>query len=605
MDFKAAYVPLSTKQALIRDALRAADCRVPDNAAFVQIFFDYLVLYFHGAICATLSLNEDSVPAIRSLHSLDNPHVIKRPDASVSRDSLKLELARLKKSPATVCENHDGTFLHFLLRQHYDRLRAGIKDYPQLRQHVEMGEESAPEILTADTDLLEPVRQQLDAIYSQLDNCDLFKSPPQIVPRPDHFLPLFAVARHPASRARKVKKTKTQLTYTPHLLLGNFHLDALATKRHSTCADIRTAIEQPLQSGRAAADSPLMSGTADFIPAGGSRTHGSPNKEIEADLFSMCQGGPLMFVPVHIGAIPWMAFFTVEPTGNGKSEMGGEWLRHYHFYRDVCPYLAGAVANGVHDAFANALVKEADKYGGSSAHDPEHISDVWRPLTDQFRLYKSVKLKGNGNVEVTSLDGPGWRVSNPKVLAKKIEEQLQRRRAVNLSAENAVVCDGKLHVDGFEPISMEQWLSEQQYAAVKEAVEKSLAPSDGSLNFESAPLYALNTLNEKRLAVLLLLTRCKIKGKDFSSVCSSRKGRRDSGMILKRLIGDPAPKSEHGMTTYRLAVASGVEGMQSEGGQANWSGIPFPFRVFISKYAAGQKPAKTATVPAATTSGPE
>jgi len=428
------------KQMLIMDALRAADCRCRIDAIFLQIFFDYLVIYFHGAIKATLSNGADAVCSLHSWEEQNNQYFSKEGLVETTLGALKLSVCKFKKSQA---DTLDRPFLKLLLEIYADRLTAGLASYKITFPR----DEPAPKSDPVTGELLEPVRGQLDAIYQDITASKVLKHSGSQT----KMVPLFAVARHPSVTPRHLANSKRALNYTPHLLLSEEQGRLLVDQSHQT--DARALLERELTSGISQADSPLLSGTADLMEPGGPRKSNQPPeaKKLEVLLYAeMCGGLPYFFVPVHIGSTPWMSFFTVQSLTSQR-----DWLRLYHFYRDVFPYTAGAIAASVHTALLNALVKTALSHCKEGQWNRDALSLInreWAALLAHFPFFEAIRLDLSESMEpilqVTPLNGVRVRTEDSTSFASRIKSDLTKKMlCAGINKNTAVIRKRGLHLE--------------------------------------------------------------------------------------------------------------------------------------------------------------
>ncbi len=442
------------------DALRAA-ANCGNDAFFLQTLFDYLVIYFHGT--AAISLTSTDSRIARSLSaewwrekdSFDRSRTIEvkgdlavktvgaastMPVTAQSPSSLlTLTISPLRKSQVDPSDRH---FLRELLGVYSDQLDLAV---PRYIEYFRTTNGETAKGVSVPQGLLDPVRNQLDALYADLNNSTILRPADPKIP----VVPVFAVARHPSAKPREIDGFRKKLDYTPHMLLSNTQLECLAKPNESSLEEVRSVLEEPLRCGMALADSSLLSGTADIVEPSTARKSGHASTEsgkLEEILYhKICQGDPYFFVPMHLGHTPWMTFFTVQDETSQS-----EWLRLYHFYRDVFPHIAGGISSSIHTAFRSALVESARQ----SKFLPEDkrsrkIREDWNALSRHFPLFKSVTLSEDGRqVSVTPFElEPSWRVRDPKVFAEEVRSELHKESScTGIELATAIRQENHLHI---------------------------------------------------------------------------------------------------------------------------------------------------------------
>jgi hypothetical protein len=351
-------------------------------------------------------------------------------------------------------------------------------------------------------DLLEPLRRQLDTAYR-----DIRESGILIADGQHPIAPVFAVARHPSISERTLntggtEPRKIKLPFTPHLLLSESQGELLESVSGDRLA--RTKVEETLKNNRSQADSPLLSGTTDLMERGGPRRSNGPAPALEKVLYEdMCKGSPYLFVPIHVGRIPWLCFFTVQGPGSQ-----GQWLRTYHFYRDVLPHLIGTVTAGVYNSLAEALVSSAIGKCAKGDWRPalKDINAEWKTLAAHFPFIKSIVLhapEGEPCVVAESLDQNDYlRIENNVSFASRIQSDLTkkikcggvnsagsfilgRRLFLEHNNEYVVINTDKLVADGNQRWSEYEQAKEKVTALVTRidsAANKKRMSSDAGLN---------------------------------------------------------------------------------------------------------------------------
>lgn len=265
------------------------------------------------------------------------------------------------------------------------------------------------------SDLLLPMRNLLDEVFFDLKKSHVF----QVVEDDFDIVKLFAVVRTvPSSRSRY----NGFFNYTASLLLSVNQYSAIRQllekeRSRSRAEQLMEYLESPLGlEDRSVADIVFSSGNVGFGGRVGSEVLDVASGKVakqrqdvedfvykrihqvdkEADLH-------VFYVPVHVGGVPWLAFFTFTdkvPRNDHES-----WKRNYRIYRDVIPKVTSQIRTGTKEIYLRLLADKLTAHLHSwkvGAYPVEElgrrVSEDWQKI-NQIYPYDRVQLEGVGNKE--------------------------------------------------------------------------------------------------------------------------------------------------------------------------------------------------------------
>lgn len=296
------------------------------------------------------------------------------------------------------------------------------------------------------SELLRPMGRLLDEVFFDLRNSHVFQS----VQGDLEIVKLFAVARTVPSALRRYNGF---FNYTASLLLSENQSYAirrlLAKERGEEAAEqLIKDLESPLGlEDRSVADTVFSSGNVGFGGRVGSKLDVAGDdaarrrQEIEDLVYrrihQIDKEGNLhvFYVPVHVGGVPWLAFFTFTdetPTRDHES-----WKRNYRIYRDVIPKISSQIRTGAKEIYLGLLADKLTtrlhswKVGAYPLEDlARRVSEDWQKI-NQVYPYDQVRLRVPEAGEEQHDDMMLHLGDGRKVLVEVLEGSTFLRRDVN------------------------------------------------------------------------------------------------------------------------------------------------------------------------------
>lgn len=259
------------------------------------------------------------------------------------------------------------------------------------------------------SDLLRPMGRLLDEVFFDLRKSHVF----QVVEDDFEIVKLFAVVRTvPSSKSRY----RGFFNYTASLLLSDDQYHAilrLLEKVHgsSEAGRLMKYLESPLGlEDRSVADTVFSSGNVGFGGKVGSeeldvaddetaRRRQEVEELVYKKIHQIDKEGSLhvFYVPVHVGGVPWLAFFTF--TDKVPRRDHESWKRNYRIYRDVIPKITSQIRTGTKEIYLRLLAEKLTTHlhrwkVGSYPLDEltRRVSEDWQKI-NQVYPYDRVRLK--------------------------------------------------------------------------------------------------------------------------------------------------------------------------------------------------------------------
>lgn len=392
----------------------------PRDYLILWPFLDYLVLYFQSASYITLAarMSTGGYAAISTLSPEDRAFWGLHGEADAWReceggppystgwisvgDGGELALSVRPLPGVLDFDELASGFLQSILERHGDILFAAMLSYKRVPRSSP-GEPLSVRSEMVQKFLWSPVRRALDSAYEDLEGAVGVRG------NGGCRINLFAAIRYPSAAIRLAQprgtrggqrtRAPSQYPYTAALMLGTRQFEWLRQMWEREGSDLRRAIlhddamgipeferlwSAPLgNESRSISDTAFVAGTLGVSLAGertnvewsrDCRSGSEPEderrrSELESWMYDLIRHGSgrnkrgmpddssIVFMPLHVGGLPWITMFTISPPAPPRSsdEYKAWWQRHYYLYRDVLPSLANRVSAATQLAYIDAI----------------------------------------------------------------------------------------------------------------------------------------------------------------------------------------------------------------------------------------------------------
>jgi hypothetical protein len=267
--------------------------------------------------------------------------------------------------------------------------------------------------VTADlAELLDSVRRVIDEALLEYGKSPLLC---QLGDRELDYQNIFCVVQNKIS-----SKRRGCFEYTARVLLSNEQKERIerCCKEHN-CEDL----ESPLgASARSIADSAFASGVIDFSSEGPGEgrdfsgddrtTMDSRRHEVEQCVYSrITDPARIFYIPVHIGGVAWMAWFTLTTKGpNDEAAEAASWDHNFRLYRTLISRINERLRGGIKTVYLQLLGKRlaSELEQKESAGLLDRINDKWDALA-YVCPHKLVRLIPSNRNWANSLELPDGR----------------------------------------------------------------------------------------------------------------------------------------------------------------------------------------------------